>query len=667
MLQSGKCMDGGKKKTKGKSEIKNVKTVGSKEAETAEAGSKKTKLPAKKGNKAKAAGRKKPKTGEKEAGTAKGSKAAVAGSADKKDVPGGSGGQRKISVVEKQTTGGRAAAESEAGGKGSSVKAAGGNVSSVRRAAGKRTDGNTKPRNPNLKLVKNGDLPVKEDSAKGMFPERGESRKKGVSRKEKEQKGGFAEAAAAEDARQKEGAEKGTASAGISKKKEKKKKRTQKKKVSKERLSKKKVSEENLSGENPAEGDFSRENLLEGNFSRENLLEGNFSRENAAEEKSLKENSLKENSLKEKSLKEKSLKEKSLKENSVKEKSIKKKNLKKDHSEEIWEENHSGENLKKSPLKGNTKKNLSKEHLEENPSKKNPLIAKSSKKSKAKLSKGRHSKEKLSREKTFKDGFRVLGRKDIGQAYAEGPGVWEWFIQHKSLIIIWGTVCAVIAALVTAYWYVVTNYEVTTVYVDGNIHYSNEEIMNMVMTGPYGNNSLYLSMKYKDMGVENVPFVEKMDVNILTPDTIRISVYEKALAGYVEYLGRYMYFDKDGIVVESSKDRTVGIPQVTGLQFGYVILNEPLPVENDAVFKQILNITQLLDKYELTADKIYFDSDYDLTLYFGGVRVTLGSGEDLDKKIMRLQYILPELEGKKGTLPMEKYTEDTKLIPFRPD
>ena len=56
-----------------------------------------------------------------------------------------------------------------------------------------------------------------------------------------------------------------------------------------------------------------------------------------------------------------------------------------------------------------------------------------------------------------------------------------------------------------------------------------------------------------------------------------------------------------------------------------------------------------------------------MTLYFGGVRVTLGSGEDLDKKIMRLQYILPELEGKKGTLPMEKYTEDTKLIPFRPD
>ena len=64
-----------------------------------------------------------------------------------------------------------------------------------------------------------------------------------------------------------------------------------------------------------------------------------------------------------------------------------------------------------------------------------------------------------------------------------------------------------------------------------------------------------------------------MDVNILTPNTIRISVYEKALAGYVEYLGRYMYFDRDGTVVESSSERTRGIPQVTGLRFDYVVVN----------------------------------------------------------------------------------------------
>ena len=72
-----------------------------------------------------------------------------------------------------------------------------------------------------------------------------------------------------------------------------------------------------------------------------------------------------------------------------------------------------------------------------------------------------------------------------------------------------------------------------------------------------------------------------------------------------------------------------------------------------------------MDKYELSADKIYFDSDYDLTLYFGGVKVTLGASEEIDEKVMRLQYILPELSGKTGTLSMENYTEDSKSIPFR--
>jgi cell division septal protein FtsQ len=243
----------------------------------------------------------------------------------------------------------------------------------------------------------------------------------------------------------------------------------------------------------------------------------------------------------------------------------------------------------------------------------------------------------------------------------------DWLAQHKSLVIIGISVFVMAALLFAGYYYIITTYTVTTVYVDGNIHYTNEEVMDMVMKGRYGNNSLYLAMKYKDKGVEGVPFVEKMDVNILSPNTIRINVYEKAFAGYVEYLGQYMYFDKDGIVAESSQVKTAGVPQVTGLNFDYVILNEPLPVENDTIFKQILSITQLLEKYSLTADKIYFDTSYNITLFFGGVKVTLGTGEDMDEKIMKLQYILPELEGKKGILPMENYTEDTKNITFDPD
>ena len=79
-------------------------------------------------------------------------------------------------------------------------------------------------------------------------------------------------------------------------------------------------------------------------------------------------------------------------------------------------------------------------------------------------------------------------------------------------------------------------------------------------------------MKYKDKGIEDIPFIQAMDVTIEAKDTIRITVYEKALAGYVSYLGQCVYFDKDGIVVETSTEETVGIPQVTGLKYDHVIL-----------------------------------------------------------------------------------------------
>ncbi|MEG1848435.1 MAG: FtsQ-type POTRA domain-containing protein [Lachnospiraceae bacterium] len=229
------------------------------------------------------------------------------------------------------------------------------------------------------------------------------------------------------------------------------------------------------------------------------------------------------------------------------------------------------------------------------------------------------------------------------------------------------SVLSAILIVLTGIIVIMETYKVETVIVEGNQHYSEEEIKNIVMDGRLGDNSIYLSWKYKSKSIENVPFVEKMDVTILSADTIEITVYEKALAGYVEYLGRYMYFDKDGIIVESSELKTNGIPQVTGLKFGYVVLYEKLPVEDDAIFKQILNVTQLLNKYELPTDKIYFDAAQDMTLYFGEARADIGGEEYLDEKIMKLKYILPELEGKKGTLKMDHYTDDMKNITFQLD
>lgn len=238
------------------------------------------------------------------------------------------------------------------------------------------------------------------------------------------------------------------------------------------------------------------------------------------------------------------------------------------------------------------------------------------------------------------------------------------YIPHLQLKIRLTIVLGVIVLALAVVYFLLIHFAVKKVIVDGNKHYSAQEIQKMVMSGHFGDNSLYLSFKYKNKEINDIPFIETMDVVVVSNDTIKISVYEKALAGYVEYLGRYMYFDNDGMVVEAAKVPTTGIPQVTGLSIDHVVLYEKLPVENDKIFQDILTITKLLNKYNVICEKIQFDSNYNVTLGYAKVKVNIGQLENLDEKIMQLQYILPSLDGERGTLDLQNYTLDKKTITF---
>ena len=213
--------------------------------------------------------------------------------------------------------------------------------------------------------------------------------------------------------------------------------------------------------------------------------------------------------------------------------------------------------------------------------------------------------------------------------------------------------------------YLLIHYRVRRVYVVGNTQYTDKEVADLVMRGPLGHNSLVLSLRYRNKGLTDVPFVDKMDVDVVDAQTIQVVVYEKAMAGYVEYLGQYIYFTRDGVVTEASKEKLPGIPEVRGLALDRIVLYEPLDVDDDRVFERVLDVTQLLSKYNLHADKIYFDSIKNMTLFFGGVRVLLGGQEYTDEKIANLQFIIPRLEGKEGSIDMTSYTPDTKYTTFK--
>ena len=60
-----------------------------------------------------------------------------------------------------------------------------------------------------------------------------------------------------------------------------------------------------------------------------------------------------------------------------------------------------------------------------------------------------------------------------------------------------------------------------------------------------------------------------------------------------------MYFDKDGIVVESSTDVYENVPEIDGLKFDSIVINNKLDVGNSEIYNTILALTQSFVKYDI--------------------------------------------------------------------
>ena len=200
--------------------------------------------------------------------------------------------------------------------------------------------------------------------------------------------------------------------------------------------------------------------------------------------------------------------------------------------------------------------------------------------------------------------------------------------------------------------------------------YTPEQIENILFSGRWGNNTILAFIRDKTQPHRQIPFVEKYKIVFHGPFKAEVIIYDKSIVGYVSYMSSYMYFDRDGIIVESSPDCLPGVPWITGLEFGRIVLYQHLPVKDPKIFEEILNLTQQLSVYHIQVDRIRFGSSGQPSLTIGQMEVTLGDGGDVDGKLSLLNDILrdhPELKDKKGTLELDGYSDtgNDGTIPFK--
>ena len=214
-------------------------------------------------------------------------------------------------------------------------------------------------------------------------------------------------------------------------------------------------------------------------------------------------------------------------------------------------------------------------------------------------------------------------------------------------------------------------FTVKKVHVVGNELYTDAQIEEQVLNDEYSWSSLYVYLKYRFFHTQKLPFVDAMEVSLqpARPHELTVEVYEKGILGYlyISSIDQNAYFDKDGFVVETSQEVMGNVPKIEGLTCDSVVIYEKLPLANDTALKNLLSLTQLLQKYDISAERIKYDErSGSMTVYSGTINILVGNADNLAQKIMRLQYILPQLEGKNGTLHLENWTSETTDIIFAP-
>lgn len=212
-----------------------------------------------------------------------------------------------------------------------------------------------------------------------------------------------------------------------------------------------------------------------------------------------------------------------------------------------------------------------------------------------------------------------------------------------------------------------TCFSINEIEVTGNKHYTDEQIKDFVLENGYIDNTILLMLKNKMQPVEDIPFIAKLDVEYVNVHKITITVYEKAMAGCVEYMNSYVYFDQDGYVLEISQRKLEDAPCISGMSFDTMELHEKLPIEDEARFKTILTLTQLIQKYDLIIDSIRFTTENEIILQHKDIRIEVGDGSILERQLVDLGQILEGLKGKKGILDMRDFEVMNGKASFKPE
>ena len=238
---------------------------------------------------------------------------------------------------------------------------------------------------------------------------------------------------------------------------------------------------------------------------------------------------------------------------------------------------------------------------------------------------------------------------------------------HRGLKIIAG----ILVVLAVTVGVVIYGFRLDEVRVIGNKNYTADEIKTLIGFPEDAPNTLICYLRYFRYRVEDVPFIEDIQVKMENRNMICIEVGETGILGCLKEGKTYFYFDDNGVIQESLSEKRDTVPLITGVEAENMEIGQDVSIENRTAYKGMMELCRLLADYEIVPEEIAIGEDGYFTIYINeGIRVGMGAPVLLEGKIAELANLLPELlnmqetEQIRGILHLENYDSTKNSIIF---
>jgi len=202
--------------------------------------------------------------------------------------------------------------------------------------------------------------------------------------------------------------------------------------------------------------------------------------------------------------------------------------------------------------------------------------------------------------------------------------------KHRKLFLVYGVLAALSAAAV-ALILASPLFMITSVEVEGNKYYTDEQIINMSSVQIKGNLFLNAQKRKIRQNLKSDPYIKRVSVRRKLPGTIVIKVAEKEQIAALKYGDKYVVIDGDNVVLRVAKlDPEVTV--IEGMTIENMEQGKEIEVEEDQLFGDTIDMLEDIREGDLYFKRIVM-SKTNIKAYIYDTLLVRGHPRDMTEAI----------------------------------